>query len=525
MNRLLTIFLLLSVNCFISSAQISDWSTSVAAIIYNNCSTCHHEGGIAPFPLMSYDDAVNNAFTIQADINSHKMPPWPADPNYAHFKDERVLADDEIAAINNWVDNGMPSGDLALAPLSPEFNGEVLLPLIDDTVFVPHYTLPSDLDDYRSFVIHSGYSETKYLNQLQFLPGDPSSVHHAFIYQDTSDISWQTDEDTPEPGFYSSDMGGFSEYAVLFAGYIPGTDPIKFPPNWGMKVPANADYCLSFHYGPGNYGHTDSSKMYVKYCEMPDSLIRSVRNERLLWWYGSSLLNPPFKIQKNTVKTFYEESPEFLTPQSIVAMQPHMHLIGKSFEVFLVNSPGDTTNLLYIPSWDWNWQLNYFVTKLIKIPAGGRVYGTGVYDNTSNNPNNPNDPPVTVFAGEGTEDEMMSVRFSLMDYQEGDEDYILDSSFYGFPTQAVITPYDLGIKIFPNPSHDLLRFSAWLPDHEVNWMLTDITGLIVQSGQEEGIRNGSYTKELNVAAFPSGIYFLTIHSGSERALRKVVIEN
>jgi predicted CxxxxCH...CXXCH cytochrome family protein len=47
-----------------SSAQTPDWSTSIAAIIYNNCASCHH-AGIAPFELMNYQDAVINAADIE----------------------------------------------------------------------------------------------------------------------------------------------------------------------------------------------------------------------------------------------------------------------------------------------------------------------------------------------------------------------------------------------------------------------------------------------------------------------------
>src|SRR4030095_15031187 len=80
-------------------AQTPDWSTSVASIIYNNCSVCHHSGAIAPFTLMSYEDALLNAFSIQADVNAKKMPPWPPDPNYSHFAFEKVLTEDEINTI------------------------------------------------------------------------------------------------------------------------------------------------------------------------------------------------------------------------------------------------------------------------------------------------------------------------------------------------------------------------------------------------------------------------------------------
>ena len=47
--------LLLSSNSII--AQAPSWSYNIGDLIYNNCSSCHHEGGIAPFSLMSYEDA------------------------------------------------------------------------------------------------------------------------------------------------------------------------------------------------------------------------------------------------------------------------------------------------------------------------------------------------------------------------------------------------------------------------------------------------------------------------------------
>src|SRR4030095_13761333 len=150
-------------------AQTPDWSTSVASIIYGNCSVCHHTGSIAPFPLMSYDDAALYAFSIQTYVNAKKMPPWPPDPNYSHFADEKVLTDDEIATINDWVNGNMPSGDLAQAPPPPVFNGYSVMESPDDTIVLPPFQLTSNSDIYRSFVVHSNYTETKYVNQIEFI--------------------------------------------------------------------------------------------------------------------------------------------------------------------------------------------------------------------------------------------------------------------------------------------------------------------------------------------------------------------
>src|SRR5262245_43291769 len=143
-KKLLFIFLLcISLYQNKSHAQVTDWSSTVAAIFYENCTICHHEGGIGPFSLIDYEDAVNNGFTIQEQVNAKKMPPWPADPDYNHFWDEKVLSDDDITAINDWVDDGMLPGDLASAPPPPVYDGAVALVNPDDTVFLPHYTIPS----------------------------------------------------------------------------------------------------------------------------------------------------------------------------------------------------------------------------------------------------------------------------------------------------------------------------------------------------------------------------------------------
>lgn len=39
------------------NSQAPSWSYNVGELIYDNCSSCHHDGGIAPFSLMSYQNA------------------------------------------------------------------------------------------------------------------------------------------------------------------------------------------------------------------------------------------------------------------------------------------------------------------------------------------------------------------------------------------------------------------------------------------------------------------------------------
>ncbi|MEO5673621.1 MAG: T9SS type A sorting domain-containing protein [Chitinophagales bacterium] len=506
-------------------AQSADWSTSVATIIYNNCSVCHHTGAIAPFPLMSYQDAVDWSFSIQTDVNIRKMPPWPPDPNYNHLYHERVLSDDEIASINDWVDNGSPLGDTTLAPDPPVFtDGNSEMVNASDTLqFAGFEVIEQEVDVYRTFVIHSGWTTTKYINQIEFLPSNPAIVHHVFIYWDSSNISFETDSLYPEVGFPGGGQGGFSPYTVYFAGWTPGSTMLTLPANMGFQVAPGSDFALTVHYAPGSAGLTDSMMVKVKFCDLPDSLVRPVYAERWLFWHPPSLIDGPLTIPANEVKTFHEKTDSFITDLSIVQLQPHSHLICTSWKVFLVNAPGDTTNLISIPKWDFNWQMGYLFTKLIKVPVNSQIWGEATFDNTTNNPDNPSNPPELVTAGETTFDEMMACRFSYLDYLPGDENIILDSSYYGFPTGIPASYYDLPLQLFPNPANDQFGIITNLPEHQLNWTILDVRGVTVKSNRLDNVRKGAFTAQINVSDLSTGLYFFTIQSGSQQAVRKITI--
>ena len=149
------IFLLIICSLSLTSlfSQTPTWSDQVATIIYTNCSNCHRAGGIGPFPFMSYEDVVNNAYGISAQVSAHLMPPWKPDPSYVHFQDERILSESDINTLVEWVNGGAPSGNLAYAPPAPVFSSASQMTTIDQTLQLPVWTVTTDIDQYRSFVI------------------------------------------------------------------------------------------------------------------------------------------------------------------------------------------------------------------------------------------------------------------------------------------------------------------------------------------------------------------------------------
>ncbi len=519
--RFTAIAILLILSARVLLSQTPDWSGTVAALVYKNCSNCHHQGGIAPFALMSYDDAVAHGQSIRAQVLSRAMPPFHADPECsAELMHNIRLAQEEIDAIVAWVDGGMPAGNLATAPPPPIFTSGSELPVIDHVVQFPSFTVPVNQDYFRTFVVPSGFTSTKYLNQIEFQISNPSIVHHILLYFDPTDASYNLDMAEPGPGFVSNGTTSASPNAVLIAGWVPGMGPQKLPVNFGLEVPANAYFAMEIHYAPGSLGKKDSTKVNLKFCDVPKP--RKVSFAPVLFHFWPSLVNGPLVIWPNTVQTFYERSVGVFSDFSLLSVLPHAHLICKSFEVYMFK-PGspDTVRLVCIPNWDFKWQRSYYFKNLIRFNANqGYVLGAkATYDNTANNPNNPNNPPQLVTVGEKTTDEMMVVFFAYLDYQPGDE--LLDLEV---ADQHPSLPPTSSIDIYPNPVLDRLHLNAWLEQGAVTVQIWNAAGLPVLRKDFGPQPTGAFVAQLPVHALPAGLYFLEVNNQGRAYVRKFIKE-
>ncbi|HYV91683.1 MAG TPA: T9SS type A sorting domain-containing protein [Chitinophagales bacterium] len=528
MKRLIPLVVFLIVTSQFTSAQTPDWSSKIANIIYSNCSSCHHEGGIGPFSLMTYDDAVTNATNIQAYVVAGKMPPWPPDPSCSYqIIGDRRLSDDDINAINDWVNGGAPSGDLASAPLPPTFSANSsVLNGIDLTVALPHYTVQLATDEYRTFVIHSGFTDPHYINQLEVQPGNNSIVHHVLVYYDPTSASNDADLQDSLPGFSTNGTNTPSASCVMIGGWAPGAQAQKLPANMAYQVPANADFVVEVHYAPGSIGKSDSTKVNLKYCTQASPRLLSTQPILFHYW---PCISPALNIPANTVKSFHEKSLDFSVPQidynpsgdySLLGVAPHMHLIGKSWNVYMTSPTNDTTNLVCIPDWNFHWQLGYEFHNLIHFHAGAGYHlgAKATYDNTSNNPNNPSNPPVDVTLGERTIDEMMIVFFSFLNYQPGDDTVILEQ------TTGVNMPVNpsLPLSLFPNPASDEVELSAILPANDLQINIMNTAGVVIKSFDQGHQLKGMYATRLSLKDIPQGIYLLEISSGGIHSIKKLV---
>ena len=97
----------------------------VARILQKNCQDCHRPNQVAPFSLLTYEQARKRASDLAHVTAERTMPPWPASSNYGGpFRDARVLTGDEIATIQSWVEASCPEGDPKDAPEPRTFSSD-----------------------------------------------------------------------------------------------------------------------------------------------------------------------------------------------------------------------------------------------------------------------------------------------------------------------------------------------------------------------------------------------------------------
>jgi hypothetical protein len=507
-------------------AQTPDWATGVAPILYNHCTSCHHSGGIAPFALITYADAVANAASMRSDVISKKMPPWPPDPAYSHLAHERLLSSAEITTIANWVSGGTPSGTISLAPPPPVYGATGSLPGTPDLVVrIPTYTSTASTGDvYQCFAIPSGLLADRYVTAFEAVPGNTAIVHHVLVYADTTGACASLDAASPGPGY--PNFGGVgSSSAIMLGGWVPGSSPTTLPNGFGVRIPHGADIVLQIHYPAGSGPQKDSTEVHFYFAPTSAS-IRNVSIDPLLY-HGYNIDRTLF-IPANTTQSFYELMPSSYTAaygdMTLFGVAPHMHLLGKTIKSYGVHPAGDTDQFIRINNWDFHWQGFYMLPRLKKIPAGTALYAEAFYDNTAANPENPSSPPRNVSAGENTTDEMMLVFFVYAPYRSGDENIIVDSAV-ALNTQ--FTTYYRGQQLLdarPNPAVNSLVIKCYMEDPDVaDIELLDMSGKVVRQLMNTTVISSGYNAfTFPVNDIPPGTYSVVLKT-SQRILSKKII--
>jgi len=507
------------------SLNAQNWSDDVAEIFFEKCTKCHHAGGVAPFSLMSYSETSSMAAAIYDAVALDKMPPWPPNNDYQQYVHNRALSATQKTTIIDWLSNGMQEGNAANTPPPPVYNAGSVLGNGDLSVRIPNYIskATTQQDDYVCFVMPNNLTTNRKIRAVEIVPGNRSIVHHCLIFIDASNTS-VTDTiggDCASPGAID---------AKLIMGYTPGSTPLTLPSSGslklGMDMPANSSIVFAMHYPAGSFGELDSTRVIFHFYPPGETGIRDVGAERILENWGF-VLTPN---QVTNVNAQFPPSGGSIANISLLSVFPHMHLLGESMKVFGTNtSNNDTLKIIDIPHWDFHWQDFYFFKNILKAPIGTTLKLNASYDNTVGNLHNPNYPPITVYPGLNTSDEMCLAYFHFMAYQLGDENYDMEMLMNEETASIMaLTQVSSSVKTYPNPFSDevQIEMEQLKTGDELSIQVYDYLGRPVKNlistenyGNEKLFWDGKNQANTPVS---KGVYYLSIRQNGKLFTQQII---
>jgi mono/diheme cytochrome c family protein len=383
------------------------YNRDIAPILFANCAECHRPGEVAPFSLLTYEDAAKRAEFLGDVTRERQMPPWKAEIGHSRFLGERRLTDAQIALIEAWAKAGAPQGNPEDLPPQPQFASGWRLGKPDLELKAPvPFTVPAGGEDiFQHFIIPIDIPEDKTVVGFEFRAGNAAVVHHAILFLDTSGVGRRKDAETPEPGYKT-----FGSIGIPVAGIIgvwtPGMTPRFYPQGAGMPVRKGTDLVLQLHVHPSGKEETDQSSIALYFADKPVERTMS----RAPFLVGSLMIDIPAGAREHTIKS----SVTLPADITLISLMPHMHLVGKEMKLTATFPDGKVDTLIWIKDWNFYWQDNYVYHEPVRLPAGTKLDVVSRYDNSENNPLNPSKPAKRVFFGNGSTDEMCFGIFQLI---------------------------------------------------------------------------------------------------------------
>ena len=373
------------------------YSREIAPVVSANCVECHRAGEATPFALSSFAEVRSHARQIAHVVEQRIMPPWKPVRGFGQFQNEHVLTDAQIALFQEWVDCGMPEGDVAELPTPPRFTDGWQLGQPDLILEMPEaFSVPADGRDlYQHFVIPIELTQNRLVRAAEFRPGNPEVVHHSFMYIDVEGEGRALDEADPGPGYERFGGVGFAVWGTL-GGWGPGGQARQLPEGMGRPIPRDSDLVLQIHYHPTGRAQQDRSRVGIYFAD-----------EDAKQWVSQIMVSDvDLEIPAGEPRHHFHAEYRVPVATTLLDATPHMHLLGREMKVIARHPDGRVQPLIWIDDWDFYWQDGYQYRVPIRLPAGTVIEMDAWYDNSISNPLNPNSPPRMTRFGEGSDDEM-----------------------------------------------------------------------------------------------------------------------
>lgn len=398
----------------------------VAPVLSENCGGCHVAKGIAPFALMTYEEASVTAGLIKSAVSTRDMPPWPPGPESPAIEHDRSLTQEQIDTLVAWVDAGAPAGDAsAAAPLPPPETIDIGPTEVSKDIGTDYVPDAQYNDDYHCFPVDLGMLEDRVATGYRIIPGNGKTVHHVTtsLFDASSKAALDAlDAETPDvvgwPCFGGVQNVPGADAMGSIGAWVPGVSAVNYPEGTGRPIPSGAIAVLQVHYNLA--GGTDPDRTRLELALAPKAeeaslaKLASVRLAKLNLdipaGEASVVAEQEFSASQWTKGKFYPDGDGY-----ILTVSGHMHLLGRSFSITVTSADG-ARKVLDIPGWDFHWQGSYELAEPIKLKADDKLSIRCEYDNSeAHRMAQGLGPPVDVKWGEGTGDEMCLGSLGVVD--------------------------------------------------------------------------------------------------------------
>ncbi|MGH9659744.1 MAG: c-type cytochrome [Bryobacteraceae bacterium] len=387
------------------------FTKDVAPILQKHCQSCHRPGQIGPMPLLTYQQTRPWAAAIKEAVSTKRMPPWYADRAHGTWANDRSLTQPEIDTLVAWAGAKAPEGKPKDLPKPAQFADGWLLgkPDAEFGLLEPFPVPASGEINYQYFMVPTGLTEDKWIQSIEFHPGDPAVVHHVVIFMRPPGLKFLPNAKpgipipvpnsrlrTPVADDGKARLEGLGEPEILGT-YTPGGSTQVWAPGHAKLIKAGTDLMFQMHYTATGKASADQSRVGLFWAkEPPQHRVRSI-------FISNRKLSIPAGAPNHEVKA----SATLPSDVTVTGLFPHMHVRGKAFQYKVTYPTGESEILLSVPNYDFNWQLHYYPAKALRLPKGTVVECTAWYDNSPNKKGNP-DPTVEVRWGDQSWEEMLA---------------------------------------------------------------------------------------------------------------------
>ncbi len=409
-----------------ASTQVT-YEKDVRPLMEARCTSCHVEGGIAPFSLTTYEQVAAVKDAIAVSVKNRTMPPYLAAPGCTEYADDQNLTDAQIAMLEAWAKEGATRGTATGQKPTTSTALEASLPRVDLTLGMPGTWTPTkEPDDYHCFVIDWPEQTEKYVVGFNVKPGNARVVHHAIAFLVPPErVKTVTDLDAAEagPGYTCYGGPGGNASSVAWVGsWAPGVRPTMYPADTGLLIRPGSKIVLQMHYNtaaaPNAADRADLTSLELAVADtvkrkafiMPWANPEWVRNQKMPIPAGEADVRHAFQFDptgflRNISGGVLQNNQAI----RIHAAGFHQHMLGTGGRIELLRGDGTNECMLDIPRWDFHWQRSYGFSAPKTLRVGDQLKLSCSWNNSAEfQPvvNGQRSPPRDANWGEGTGDEM-----------------------------------------------------------------------------------------------------------------------